>query len=63
MYALIAILFLVGLNVDAKSFERRVPNPQKVDSIIISDGFNSVLSNYHYNDEKKKPKILKISKL
>ncbi|NLY70938.1 MAG: hypothetical protein GX076_04565 [Clostridiales bacterium] len=56
VYALIAILFLVGLNVDAAGFERRVPNPQKVDSIIISDGFNSVLSNYHYNDEKKKLK-------
>jgi ABC-2 type transport system permease protein len=36
IYALIAVIFIVGLNVDAVGFEKRVPDPEKVNSA----GFN-----------------------
>ena len=43
IYALIAVLFLVGLNVDVTGFEKRVPNPQKLNSAGVNAYFNSVI--------------------
>lgn len=36
IYAVIAVLFVVGLNVDATGFEKRVPNPQKLEGAYIN---------------------------
>lgn len=52
VYALIAVLFLVGVNFDVTGFERRVPNPEKVESAMLSDNYNSVIQYYYYNQEK-----------
>ena len=35
-YALIAVLFIAGLNFDITGFEKRVPNPQKVNSANLN---------------------------
>ena len=43
IYALIAVLFLVGLNVDVTGFEKRVPNPQKLNSAGVNAYFNSIM--------------------
>lgn len=52
IYTLIAVLFLVGVNFDVTGFERRVPNPEKVESAMLSDNYNSVMQYYNYNQEK-----------
>jgi len=39
IYALIAVLFLLGLNYDVTGFERRVPADKRVDSFSISEDF------------------------
>ncbi|GAB1475658.1 hypothetical protein MASR2M70_04900 [Bacillota bacterium] len=36
IYAVIAVLFIVGLNVDATGFERRVPDPQKLEGAYVN---------------------------
>jgi len=56
IYILIAIVFIVGLNVDATGFERRVPNINKIDSFSITEGFISNSYNpynqyMHYNND------------
>lgn len=56
VYALIAIIFIVGLNIDIAGFERRVPNPQRVESAVISNAFNTVFSHYQYDEGKQKLK-------
>ncbi len=42
-YGLIAILFLVGLNVDITGFERRVPDSQKINSADFDAHFTSIV--------------------
>ncbi len=42
-YALIAVLFLSGLNMDITGFEKRVPNPDKLKSAEFNLFYNSVL--------------------
>lgn len=53
-YALIAIVFIVGLNFDVTGFEKRTPNPKKVNSIYLSEPFNmmNMLNRYRGEDEK-----------
>lgn len=49
IYSVIAIVFLVGLNVDATGFERRVPDPVKVESAELRTGFPSFFEFMPYN--------------
>ncbi len=46
IYSVIAVIFLVGLNVDATGFERRVPDPGKVESADFRSGFPSSFYEY-----------------
>ncbi|PKM85337.1 MAG: hypothetical protein CVU86_02645 [Firmicutes bacterium HGW-Firmicutes-11] len=46
IYSVIAVIFLVGLNVDATGFERRVPDPGKVESAEFRSGFPSSFYEY-----------------
>ena len=49
IYVLIAIVFIVCLNVDATGFERRVPSPKSISSFTFTDSFNYNYSTYkHY---------------
>jgi len=43
VYVLVAVLFLVGLNADITGFEKRVPDPQKINSAGFEAYFNSVM--------------------
>lgn len=49
IYALIAIVFILGLRFDFTGFEKRVPSPSKVQSMIFSDDFMRDYNNYYYN--------------
>jgi ABC-2 type transport system permease protein len=40
IYALIAVVFILSLNFDLTGFEKRVPDPGKVESAAFSEGFN-----------------------
>lgn len=53
VYVLIAALFLIGLNVDATGYERRLPKPDKVESAAINNNFNSSMVYYWQYDEEK----------
>lgn len=51
LYALIAVLFLVGLNFDLTGFEKRVPAQNDVKSFTMSESFNSGMNpNVEYVD-------------
>lgn len=39
VYSLITVLFILALNFDVTGFEKRVPDPGKVDSVTFSDDF------------------------
>lgn len=43
IYSVVAALFLVGLQVDATGFERRVPDPSRVEKATLQLGFGSLL--------------------
>ncbi|QOX62511.1 acyltransferase [Anoxybacterium hadale] len=49
IYALIAIVFILGLRFDLTGFEKRVPNPSKVGSMTFSDDFMRNYNNYYYS--------------
>lgn len=49
IYALIAIVFILGLRFDITGFEKRVPNPSKVESLTFSDDFVRNYNNYYYS--------------
>lgn len=49
IYALIAIVFILGLRFDFTGFEKRVPSPSKVGSMAFSDDFMRDYNNYYYN--------------
>ncbi|HWQ77713.1 MAG TPA: hypothetical protein VN381_02795 [Anaerovoracaceae bacterium] len=53
IYALIAILFLLGLNFDVTGFERRVPSPGKISSFTLSEDFviGGKFGAYTWNDD------------
>lgn len=46
IYALIAVLFLLGLNFDVTGFEKRVPNPEKTEGVYFNEYFSG---NFKYN--------------
>jgi len=39
IYALIAVLFLIGLNFDVTGFERRIPSPDRIAEFTINEDF------------------------
>ncbi|MDF2654533.1 MAG: hypothetical protein K0R19_1007 [Bacillota bacterium] len=49
IYALIAIVFILGLRFDITGFEKRVPSPSKVESLAFSDDFMRNYNNYYYS--------------
>lgn len=63
IYALIAILFLIGLNVDITGYERRVPDDAKIETAVLSNNFNNSISYYQPMAEEhnrfKNPENLK----
>lgn len=56
IYGIIAILFIVSLNVDATGFERRLPNPEKVESAVLTNYFINSYSPYRYDQKKNQLK-------
>ena len=48
VYALIALVFILGLRFDFTGFEKRVPSPAKVESLSYTDAFSSNYGNYYY---------------
>lgn len=51
IYTLIAVVFIVGLNLDITGFEKRVPGADKVDNFTMSEDFTmgSKLNMYYMN--------------
>lgn len=58
LYGVVAALFLVGLQVDATGFERRVPDPSRVDTAALQVGFGS-LSDLSYRSGAEERGALK----
>jgi ABC-2 type transport system permease protein len=51
-YALIAVVFIVGLNVDVAGFEKRVPNPQSLNGADFSRPFHWIMWKSYVNQEE-----------
>ena len=52
IYSVIAVVFLVGLNVDATGFERRVPDPGKVKSAELRLDFPTFYEYLPYHEDR-----------
>jgi ABC-2 type transport system permease protein len=50
IYALLAVLFIAGLNLDFTGFEKRVPDAGKVKNLVIFEGFDNGYRMSQYMD-------------
>ena len=51
IYALIAVLFLLGLNFDITGFERRVPDTKDVSGFTLTGDFDRLDPGYYFNSD------------
>jgi ABC-2 type transport system permease protein len=52
IYSLIALLFLIGLNVDITGYERRVPDDTSIETAVLINNFNNSISYYQPMEEE-----------